>query len=169
MKKYILPIGALFVVVILGTWLILNQNKEEQAVVSAERQLQCERHLTVAIFASGEDADNFMRACLKGEPVLPGEDGQDSLPPPSSEPNTPDNSAVSRVGEGCMLGGCSNQICGEEGSLDGLVTTCEYRSEYACYSLTRCEKQSTGKCGWTETEEYNQCLSAAKDETPVVY
>jgi hypothetical protein len=172
MKQYILAIGGLILVVIFVGWLLVSQRTDDAiepvAAVNAERQIECDRHLTVAIFPSGEAADEFMRACLNGEPVLPS-DNPNSLPPPSDAQNETNNSTDNRVGAGCMIGGCSSQVCGEAGELDDMVTTCEYRSEYACYSLTRCEKQSTGRCGWTETVEYNQCRNSAQDEDPVVY
>lgn len=60
-------------------------------------------------------------------------------------------------GKKCVVGGCSGQVCGEEGS--GLVTTCEYREEYACYKKATCERQATGQCGWTMTDTLRQCLN----------
>jgi thiol-disulfide isomerase/thioredoxin len=57
----------------------------------------------------------------------------------------------------CVKGGCSGQLCVEEGSDD--VTTCEWRSEYACYASARCERQSSGQCGWTQTLELQACLN----------
>ena len=61
----------------------------------------------------------------------------------------------------CVIGGCSAQLCGEKSDLDGMVTSCEYREEYACYKQTKCERQTTGKCGWTETPELTMCLKKA--------
>ena len=58
----------------------------------------------------------------------------------------------------CKVGGCSGQVCGEANDMDGMVTTCEFREEYACYQKANCERQTTGKCGWTETTELTQCL-----------
>lgn len=54
----------------------------------------------------------------------------------------------------CVVTGCSGQVCASEES----VTTCEFRAEYTCYKTARCEKQTTGKCGWTETSELQACL-----------
>jgi len=66
-------------------------------------------------------------------------------------PPTPDKS--------CYLGGCSGQLCGDI-SIKDVVTTCEYRDEYACYGppVSVCERQLSGQCGWTETAELNSCL-----------
>lgn len=62
---------------------------------------------------------------------------------------------------GCAVGGCSGQVCGEAADADGMVTTCEYRAEYACYKTALCERQTDGHCGWTETAVLKSCLSAA--------
>ena len=60
---------------------------------------------------------------------------------------------------GCAVAGCSGQLCVEAREAGSIVTTCEYRAEYACYqSQSRCERQSTGMCDWTPTEELRACL-----------
>lgn len=56
----------------------------------------------------------------------------------------------------CFVGGCSAQICSDR---EGVVSTCEYRPEYACYQTAVCEEQAEGECGWTETEALNACLA----------
>lgn len=59
---------------------------------------------------------------------------------------------------GCKVGGCSGQLCldaaGEE-----MASTCEWKDEYSCYKQAKCEKQSDGKCGWTKTAVFKQCLA----------
>ncbi len=57
---------------------------------------------------------------------------------------------------GCYVSGCSGQICS---SNPDVASTCEYRTEYACYQGARCERQSNGACGWTQTSELNYCLN----------
>ncbi len=61
--------------------------------------------------------------------------------------------------DGCVITGCSSQVCAEE----DIVTTCEFKEEYGCYDLAICEKQSDGKCGWTETNEFLSCLNDANN------
>jgi eight-cysteine-cluster-containing protein len=56
----------------------------------------------------------------------------------------------------CFVGGCSSQLCGEKE--DEMVSTCEWKDEYACYRQTKCERQKNGQCGWTETQEFKSCL-----------
>jgi hypothetical protein len=57
---------------------------------------------------------------------------------------------------GCFVGGCSGQVCSEQ---EGVITTCEFRPEYACYQTATCERQAGGECGWTETPELDACLA----------
>ncbi len=56
----------------------------------------------------------------------------------------------------CFTGGCSGQICSDQ---EGLISTCEWREEYACYQTATCERQSNDECGWTETPELTTCLA----------
>jgi hypothetical protein len=58
----------------------------------------------------------------------------------------------------CFVGGCSGQICSDQ---EGVISTCEFRPEYACYDTATCERQSDGNCGWTQTTELQACLGAA--------
>ncbi len=60
---------------------------------------------------------------------------------------------------GCVPAGCSSTICVDESEAANIVTTCEYRSEYACYKLTTCERQADDTCGWTKTDAFSTCLS----------
>lgn len=61
----------------------------------------------------------------------------------------------SRVSGGCVMSGCSSQVCGEE----DVATDCMYREEYACYQKAKCERQQNGQCGWTLTSDINACLA----------
>lgn len=60
---------------------------------------------------------------------------------------------------GCAPTGCSGQICAEAGS--EMMSTCEFRPEYACYKASLCERQPDGNCGWTDSEELRECLANA--------
>lgn len=59
------------------------------------------------------------------------------------------------VDQTCYVGGCSSQICSDQ---DGVITTCEWKDEYACYQTATCERQPDGLCGWTPTAELDACL-----------
>ncbi|OGZ59857.1 MAG: hypothetical protein A3E58_02105 [Candidatus Spechtbacteria bacterium RIFCSPHIGHO2_12_FULL_38_30] len=64
-------------------------------------------------------------------------------------------SVSKRQKNGCVISGCSNQICSDK----EVVTSCEYLEEYACYTTADCEKQEDGECGWTITSEVQICLT----------
>ncbi|MFH1145989.1 MAG: Gmad2 immunoglobulin-like domain-containing protein [bacterium] len=59
----------------------------------------------------------------------------------------------------CQAAGCGGQLCTDQ---TDAITTCEYREEWACLRLTRCERQSSGQCGWTKIKEYISCLEKLK-------
>jgi hypothetical protein len=59
---------------------------------------------------------------------------------------------------GCYIGGCSSQICSDQ---PDAVSTCEFREEYACYRTAKCERQTNGQCGWTQTTALTMCLDAS--------
>ncbi|HEY5945444.1 MAG TPA: DUF6748 domain-containing protein [Kofleriaceae bacterium] len=59
------------------------------------------------------------------------------------------------VDQTCYVGGCSSQVCSDQ---EGVITTCEWRDEYACYQTATCERQPDGQCGWTPTPELDACL-----------
>lgn len=54
----------------------------------------------------------------------------------------------------CKVIGCSGQICSDQ----EIITTCEWIEAYACYQTAKCERQSDGKCGWTQTADLTRCL-----------
>lgn len=55
----------------------------------------------------------------------------------------------------CIKTGCSSQICSDT----SVVSTCEFRPEYACYQKAACERQRDGNCGFTKTPELTACLA----------
>jgi Immunoglobulin-like domain of bacterial spore germination len=59
----------------------------------------------------------------------------------------------------CRSTGCSGQICSDS----DMITTCIYLPEYACYKKAKCERQSDGKCGWTQTPELTSCVNKSKE------
>lgn len=77
-------------------------------------------------------------------------------PAPSPEPD-PQPEPKGITADGCRRTGCSGQICADE----EMVSTCEYREEYACYKDAACERQPDGKCGWTPTESLRLCVESA--------
>jgi hypothetical protein len=56
----------------------------------------------------------------------------------------------------CYVGGCSSQVCSDR---EDIITNCLYMEVYACYQGAACERQSDGKCGWTETPALKACVA----------
>jgi hypothetical protein len=95
--------------------------------------------------ACGWTATPELEACLA--------EATDPTPPvPTEEPPAPTDE--------CVVGGCSGQLC-IAADADG-TSTCEWREEYACFAYATCEKQPSGKCGWTQTDELTECLADAQ-------
>jgi hypothetical protein len=55
----------------------------------------------------------------------------------------------------CIKTGCSSQVCSDH----NVITTCEFRPEYACYQKAACQRQKDGNCGFTKTAELTACLA----------
>ena len=77
--------------------------------------------------------------------------GGTSTPPANTEPTPP------ATGGACVKGGCSGTMCAEPGK--DMISTCEYKAEYGCYSAATCERQGDGSCGWTQSAELTACLA----------
>lgn len=81
-----------------------------------------------------------------------------AMPPATPEPGTVSDGvpATSTSTAACVVGGCSGQLCVEEG--DPAVSTCEFKPEYACYRDATCTRQPDGQCGWTQDAALLACL-----------
>lgn len=75
------------------------------------------------------------------------------------EAQTPPQSDLGLQANGCAVAGCSGELCVSAAEAGDIMTTCQYRAEYACYQEASCEPQADGACGWTETPELNRCLA----------
>jgi hypothetical protein len=64
------------------------------------------------------------------------------------------NPAATTTKKPCLKTGCSKQICSDQ----TVMSTCEWREEYACYRKAACERQADGNCGFTKTPELTNCL-----------
>jgi len=86
-------------------------------------------------------------------------DNPSGLPENEKELRIPIQFSVetSQAASSCRPTGCSAQICADQ----DVVTTCEFKPEYACYKTAKCERQEDGNCGWTPTEKLVTCLSEA--------
>jgi hypothetical protein len=59
--------------------------------------------------------------------------------------------------DGCVITGCSFHLCLDQPESETL-STCEYKDEYACLTEAICERQPSGRCGWSINKEYSQCI-----------
>lgn len=55
----------------------------------------------------------------------------------------------------CSKAGCSSQICTTADKAKDIVTSCEWKDEYECYTDAKCSCVE-GKCQWIDVEE---CLN----------
>lgn len=89
-------------------------------------------------------------------------------PPPTEAPTTanpdagadagtpePDPGDATAGGGECKPTGCSATVCSDE----EVMTTCEFKPEYACYKTATCARQADGACGWTKSAELDACLA----------
>ena len=61
----------------------------------------------------------------------------------------------------CVPKGCHQELCVDEGVMvKDSCTTDPYQLlvESCTTKYAKCERQSTGQCGWTQTEIYQQCM-----------
>lgn len=62
----------------------------------------------------------------------------------------------------CIVGGCNGNICYDSDSGTG-NSNCMPVPSMVCYKSATCERQNTGKCGWTQTSQLQQCLDSHKE------
>jgi len=146
-------IGILIVLcIIAGLLLALSNTAREQRLFSISSYDDCVR-------AGYPVMDSYPSQCRTP-------DGR-TFTNPNEQVTMPNASSTQPItANGCQVGGCSGQLCGEAG--EDLVSNCEYRPEYACYQkYSMCERQANGKCGWTPNASLSQCLSnPASSKTP---
>lgn len=61
----------------------------------------------------------------------------------------------------CKKTGCSSTMC-IDSNMPDIVTTCEFKPEYACYQQAECKVQDDGNCGFTQTAQLTQCLNNSR-------
>ncbi len=64
----------------------------------------------------------------------------------------------------CEVGGCSGTICGEPGS-NKLISTCDFKPEYACYKQAVCGRErleGRDRCVWKFNDAFNTCIEGLK-------
>lgn len=69
------------------------------------------------------------------------------------------NSSTPTSNNTCIKAGCSKQLCIDKSeAAEKGVSTCEWREVYKCFQQATCERQKDGKCGFTQSNEYQNCL-----------
>ena len=86
--------------------------------------------------------------------------GSKSAPPAEPAPvaGEPAPTPVQPPGGDCVKSGCSSTMCVEAGK--EMMTTCEWKAEYACYQQAACTRQPDGQCGWTQSDDLKKCLAS---------
>lgn len=97
----------------------------------------------------------FVAACSSKTPSSETPDA--TTPQPDATTPVPDDGGDATAADGaqCRPTGCSGAVCSDE----EVMTTCEFRPEYACYANATCARQSDGACGWTKSAELDACLA----------
>ena len=78
-----------------------------------------------------------------------------------SKNNSPSTLEVAplEIVEPCFITGCADHLC-LDSKIDTPAATCPDIPTNSCLEKSRCERQpSSGRCGWTQTPEYLNCLS----------
>ncbi|PIR04474.1 MAG: hypothetical protein COV59_00665 [Candidatus Magasanikbacteria bacterium CG11_big_fil_rev_8_21_14_0_20_39_34] len=65
------------------------------------------------------------------------------------------SSKEEREKDGCVISGCSAQVCSDE----KVLTDCMYKEEYICFQKALCERQRNGKCEWTMSKDISACVA----------
>lgn len=88
-----------------------------------------------------------------------GKNGTSSVP---EERQLPPSEQL-RASGGCVIGGCSGQLCLGPDEED-VFTTCEFSPVFTCYqNYGTCQPQADGQCGWSQTSELASCLANPPD------
>jgi len=66
----------------------------------------------------------------------------------------------------CIRGGCSGTVC-QPKDKEPIMTTCEYKAEYACYRQIECACINN-RCAWEKTEDFYKCVEEAGNKLPIV-
>ena len=97
----------------------------------------------------------------ESEPAADSDVVRESEPP--AESGAAPESELASADEPCKRAGCSGELC--VGVDDNVVSACVWYSRFACYRTAECTVQPDGRCGWTPTEELEQCLDESADES----
>lgn len=80
-------------------------------------------------------------------------------PSPTIYPSSTPNPTTTNPTGKCIISGCNGEVCTEEGKQSGAITVCVWEEKYSCYKDLKCERQTNGRCGFTQTPEFKSCIS----------
>jgi len=143
--KYLIGLIVFVLVVVYGAYEIWN---EQQAAPVPTTFAEC-------VEMGGLLMESYPEQCRLGDLTFV---NPDQKVPPILEGDSPETDAPET--SACRPSGCSGQVCTDE----EVVTTCEFRPEYACYRTAVCERQPSGQCGWTPTPALTACLANPPQE-----
>ncbi len=103
--------------------------------------------------AVNQPADNTNDGSTVGQP---GVNSNNTNKPTTTVDNKPQPITPS-VKVDCVVMGCNNEVCTTPD--DPIFTACVVQPQFVCYKTAVCEKQATGRCGWTQTPELTACLA----------
>lgn len=75
--------------------------------------------------------------------------------PPDAPCPTPTTTTTTRPSDGCVVTGCSHELCAAE----ELRSVCWWLPWYACLRTATCERAAGGQCGWRMDEALRECLA----------
>ncbi len=110
-------------------------------------------------FKKLEDGFKNMRIKKRTMPAIPNLDDEE-YEEDDGEDEDEDEGEDDKVFNKCHRAGCSGEIC-TDSDLD-VGSICIYRPEFACYKMAKCERQTSGKCSFTMTEEVKKCIKKSK-------
>jgi len=148
--------------IVAGLFFAFSANRGQQQLLSITNFEQCAEAgypVMPARRSLGAGGESYPRQCRTP-------DGRNFTEDISDVSDTQPDGGISF--NGCVVAGCSGQLCVSAEEASEIVTTCEFRAEYACYKEASCEPQADGKCGWTQTSDLKRCLASppAVDENP---
>jgi len=82
---------------------------------------------------------------------------QPSPPEPNQNRNTTKRTIECYKNADCLAGGCSNHLCLPRDKAKTIITTCEWKEEYACYAQDSCVCRDN-TCQWTGSEQFIECI-----------
>jgi len=127
-----------------------------------EKSAEREKPILIKNFSECENAqdsvilESYPRQCITSEGVRFVEPQKDI------EKEEPIFDQDGDTGASCLRAGCSGQLCLDEETAKQISTSCQWKEEYECYQSARCELQSDNSCGWTQSDELQECLNSKR-------